>query len=254
MIIYFSGTGNSRYIAERLGVLNKDTVINANDYIKNRKRADLKSNKPFVFVCPTYGWRIPHIFADFIEKGSFQGNKTAYFVMNCGSDIGNAGAYLEKLCNQIHFQYKGVAELVMPENYIAIYDVPSIEEAEQIIKNADKMIPDLAAIIREGKEFPKGKINLAAKLKSGIVNSLYYALIVKAKGFHVTDQCIGCGKCEKLCPYNNIRLEDKKPVWSNQCTHCMACISTCPTEAIEYKKTSVGKRRYFNDKKCLQDK
>lgn len=24
------------------------------------------------------------------------------------------------------------------------------------------------------------------------------------------DKCIGCGKCEKLCPMNNIKIVDKK--------------------------------------------
>ena len=30
----------------------------------------------------------------------------------------------------------------------------------------------------------------------------------------------------------------------NQCTHCMACICRCPSEAIEYGKHSIGKPRY----------
>ncbi len=43
---------------------------------------------------------------------------------------------------------------------------------------------------------------------------------------------------------NNIRMENGKPVWGQACTHCMACICYCPTEAIEYGKKSVGKPRY----------
>ena len=56
--------------------------------------------------------------------------------------------------------------------------------------------------------------------------------------------CIGCGKCAKLCPLNNIKLTDKKPVWGNQCTHCMACIGNCPVEAIEYGTITQEKRPY----------
>ncbi|WP_366008713.1 4Fe-4S binding protein [uncultured Eubacterium sp.] len=33
-------------------------------------------------------------------------------------------------------------------------------------------------------------------------------------------------------------------IWGNQCTHCMACICYCPTEAIKYGKKSIGKPRY----------
>jgi len=53
-----------------------------------------------------------------------------------------------------------------------------------------------------------------------------------------------CGQCVKNCPMNNIALENGKPIWGNQCTHCMACICYCPTEAIEYGKKSIGKTRY----------
>ena len=56
--------------------------------------------------------------------------------------------------------------------------------------------------------------------------------------------CIGCGKCVELCPLNNIHLENGKPVWGKNCTHCMACICYCPKEAIEYGKKSKGKPRY----------
>ena len=56
--------------------------------------------------------------------------------------------------------------------------------------------------------------------------------------------CIGCGKCEKLCPLNNITLQNARPVWGTNCTQCMACICYCPTRAIEYGKKSAGKPRY----------
>jgi len=55
---------------------------------------------------------------------------------------------------------------------------------------------------------------------------------------------VGCGKCELRCPLNNIKLKKHHPVWGKKCTHCMACIANCPVEAIEYGKTSHGKRRY----------
>ena len=61
-------------------------------------------------------------------------------------------------------------------------------------------------------------------------------------------KCIGCGKCEKLCPMNNITLPNGRPVWGDNCTQCMACICYCPTEAIEYGKKSLGKPRYRFEK------
>lgn len=51
-------------------------------------------------------------------------------------------------------------------------------------------------------------------------------------------KCIGCGACEKLCPMNNIHIENMKAVSENMCTMCYRCISHCPQKAI----TLIGKR------------
>ena len=40
-------------------------------------------------------------------------------------------------------------------------------------------------------------------------------------------------------------MQDGKPVWKDKrCAHCMSCIQNCPKDAIEYKDTTVGKKRY----------
>lgn len=39
-------------------------------------------------------------------------------------------------------------------------------------------------------------------------------------------------------------LQNGKPLWGQDCTHCMACLCCCPAEAIEYGKMSLGKPRY----------
>ena len=74
----------------------------------------------------------------------------------------------------------------------------------------------------------------------------FEAIELNALGVAEVDwtRCIGCGKCEKLCPLNNITLQNARPVWGTNCTQCMACICYCPTRAIEYGKKSAGKPRY----------
>ena len=66
MIVYFSGTGNSRWCADLLANRLQDEVLDSFGYIQNGIAADLISGKPWVFVCPTYAWKIPHIFEQFI--------------------------------------------------------------------------------------------------------------------------------------------------------------------------------------------
>ena len=79
---------------------------------------------------------------------------------------------------------------------------------------------------------------------SGPVNPIFYSFFVKANAFTAGDACIGCGHCAGLCPTNSITIQNGKPVWGGDCTHCMACICYCPTKAIEYGKKSQGKPRY----------
>ncbi|MDB8792618.1 EFR1 family ferrodoxin [Romboutsia sp. 1001216sp1] len=87
--------------------------------------------------------------------------------------------------------------------------------------------------------------SLGGTIKSGITNIAFYKIFVHAKGFHYTDKFICCGKCVELCSLNNINLNNQKPVWKNNCTHCMACICGCSTEAIEYKNSTQNKERYY---------
>lgn len=244
MIIYFTGTGNSRYCAQWLAHALGDEAVDSFRFIRDGISVELISEKPWIFVAPTYGWQLPHVFADFLSSDSFSDNRNAYFVMTCGSDIGNAGEKIRPLCAQKGFNYKGVLPVVMPENYIALFNAPGQVEAQKIIETARPTLESGVSCIREGQDFPALKAGAIDKLKSGIVNAAFYRFIIKAKPFTTSDTCISCGKCADVCPLGNIQLQEGTPVWGNRCTHCMACICGCPTSAIEYGKASRGRSRY----------
>ena len=249
MVIYFSGTGNSeycaKYIHDKLDCQRDGEIVNSFDYIKSNQNGRFVSEEPWIFVAPTYCWRLPHVFEDFIRASSFDGSKEAYFIMTCGSDIGNAKKSLERLCLEKGFKYMGVAEIIMPENYIAMFSVPDKEESARIVSAAMRPLKRVVRQIQNGEEIENSKVTLIDRIKSGPVNPVFYKLFVKAKAFYPTEKCIGCGKCADLCPTNNIMISEGRPVWEDKCTHCMACICRCPMEAIEYKEKSKGKRRYY---------
>ena len=244
MILCYSGTGNSRYIAHRIADALGDGLLSMNDRIKAGDTSPIEVNERLIIVTPTYAWRIPRIVRDWLTKTEFPGAKRAWFVMNCGSEIGNAAEYNRTLCREKQLSYMGTAQIIMPENYIAMFDAPRAEEARQIVDRAESDIDRAATAIAENQAFPPPRDNLYDRFMSGPVNPIFYALCVKAKAFTVSDACIGCGKCAALCPTNNISIQNGKPVWGDDCTHCMACICYCPAEAIEYGKKSLGKPRY----------
>ena len=245
MILYFSGTGNSEYTARRIGKEIDDEVINLFDKIRNRDYSDMKSERPWVIVVPAYAWRIPRIVSDWLEKINFSGNREIYFVMTCGGSIGNAGKYLETLCAKKNMNYRGCAEIVMPENYIALFSTPAKDKALQIMNQSENIIDRTALHIKNGDKLPKREISFGDKVNSGIINDLFYPVFVHAKKFYATESCISCGKCVTVCPLKNISIENGKPKWGDNCTHCMACICKGPKEAIEYGKHSKGLPRYI---------
>lgn len=244
MIVYFTGTGNSRYAAEFLSDRLHEELIDATAWIREKKPAELRSERPWVFVSPTYGWQIPHIFADWIRAGFFRGSRDAYFVMTCGDGIGMAGKRNEALCTEKAFRCLGTAKIVMPENYIAMFAVPDAEKAEHIRVAARDDLEALAALIGQGIPLPAPAVGAVDRIYTSLVNPLFYRLFVKSDPFFVTDACISCGKCAAACPLGNITMVAGKPRWGGDCTHCMACICGCPAGAIEYGKKSRGKPRY----------
>lgn len=244
MILYFSGTGNSKYVAERLADALSDELCDLFQKIKTNDTAPMESLTPWIIVTPTYAWRIPHIVSDWLHRTKLGGCSNIYFVMTCGENIGNAGKYLAQLCAKKGLSYRGAAEIVMPENYIALFRTPTDAEAAEIVRNAEPVIDRTAEAIRQRLSLSQTKRSAADRISSGIVNDLFYPVFVHAKKFKVTDRCISCGKCAALCPLSNIRLADGKPVWGGACTHCMACICRCPAEAIEYGAHSKGLPRY----------
>ena len=226
MILYYTGTGNSRYAAKLLGHRLNDTVRDCTPFMQGGTTPRFHSVTPWVFVCPTYAWQIPHIFADFLTRCHFSGSRQAYFVMTCGGEIHNAPETNRKLCTRLGLDYMGTAEIVMPENYIALFSTPnSAEEVNHILAAAVPALEHTAAAIESGGPVTEPKPTVFGKFMTYIVNPIFYATCVHDRAFTVDDSCIGCGKCASLCPMNNIELQGGKPRWNGHCTHCMACIS-----------------------------
>lgn len=243
MILYFTGTGNSRYAAEKIADKTKGQQQNLNALIKKNETVAVQAEN-LVVVTPTYAWRIPRIVREWIRKADFSAVKKVWFVMTCGSEIGNASAYNQKLCSEKGCEYMGTAQIIMPENYIAMFNVPEKDEAREIIEKANPVIEMAAQTISAGEKLPAEKDILFYRILSGVVNPVFYPFCVKSNKFKADDRCIECGNCAEKCPLNNIHIVDGKPVWGKNCTHCMACICYCPAEAIEYGKKSKGKPRY----------
>ena len=137
MILYFSGTGNSKYVAKRIADALGDALVNLNDRIKASDTSPVETGERVIIVTPTYAWRIPRIVRDWLLKTELRGARLAWFVMTCGSEIGNAGRYNRELCVEKAISCMGTAQIVMPENYIAMFAAPQADAAREIVAKAE---------------------------------------------------------------------------------------------------------------------
>ena len=160
MILYFSGTGNSKYVAKRIADALGDALVNLNDRIKASDTSPVETDERLIIVTPTYAWRIPRIVRDWLLKTELRGAKQVWFVMTCGGEIGNADRYNRELCAEKAISCMGTAQIVMPENYIAMFSAPQADEARQIVAKAEPSIDRAIAAIQSNQPFAPTRNNL----------------------------------------------------------------------------------------------
>ena len=142
--------------------------------------------------------------------------------------------------------YKGCAEVQMPRNYVASdhYSMLTEPEIAQRLRAAEARLDGMSADILSGRKLTARHVYFFETLITVPFNPVWCRFKQPSKDFFATDKCIGCGKCERLCPVNNISMAEGKPVWGERCAHCMGCIANCPTLAIEYGNITQNKDKY----------
>lgn len=118
-----------------------------------------------MLVTPTYAWRIPRVVRDWLLRTELRGAKRAWFVMTCGSEIGYAERYNRTLCRKKGIACMGTAQIVMPENYIAMFDAPQADEAREIVARAEPEI-EPAPLLRSRPASPSRRRGITSMTAS----------------------------------------------------------------------------------------
>lgn len=108
---------------------------------------------------------------------------------------------------------------INPETGIAEVDAEKCTACGACVKACPKKIIELR------KKWPKGR-------------AVYVGCVSKDKGAVVMKACkagcIGCGKCEKVCAFGAITIENNLAyIDSQKCKLCRKCVNECPTGAIK---------------------
>lgn len=248
MVFYFSGTDNSRFAAERIASVIGQEAIDVTTYTNKKERPVFTEDGAYVFVSPSYMSAPARTLTEFIEAATFPKGAPSYFVVTCASSMGVSPRVGQELCEKKGIKFMGAAQVIMPQNYIALFPTDDKSVNSRILIAALPVISDIAETIRLGEQLECRSVGAVEYACTKLIRDLYYDHLMKTKKFRATDACVSCNMCAKVCPLNNITMKDGRPSWGSDCTHCMGCINKCPKDAIEYGKSSVGKVRYKGPK------
>ncbi len=246
MVLYYSATGNTRFIAELLAEALEDEAIDLLKRIKTEDAMPLRSEKPFIVCSPVYVCELPPFLMECIERTELTGSRELVFIFSDAGYGGMSEANAKKIARKKGMRWRGCTEIKMPTNNMVSTIYPPTEEEECVrrIENARVRIHEIAKSIKSGETLTMRHVYFLEKLLIMPVHFWWIRHMQPSKDFYVTEKCIGCGTCARLCPLNNVEMREKRPHWISGCAHCMACIGNCPEEAIEYRRMTENKKKY----------
>lgn len=242
-IYYFTGTGNSLQIAKYLKDQLADTRL-IRVCKKTLKITEDTQSDRIGFVFPVYYRGLPQMLSRFLDQLKISPHTYFFAVATYGSYPALTLEQIDELLKKKGVGLSGAFGVDMPGNMWSMY-----------YPHSKKNYTDRLAAQEENATA------IAEKIKANTITSLpripdhqaeerYYEKILQIsesdQGFYTTEHCIGCGICAKVCPAENIRLEDNRPIWLHNCEYCLACMHWCPRIAIEFEDVTNGKDRYHN--------
>lgn len=244
LIYYFTGTGNSLYVARGLSALFCDSLLSP---ISSATNAEMAA--PAIgIVFPVYLWGMPKMVAQFIErmKGDTSG-KYLFAVATYKSQTGDVIGQLRRKMMQYGMKLSAGFTVPMPGNNIIFYDVETTQVIENKLNACNQSLIEIAKAVAVKQETLPGVTFSEKFIKTGLLHPMLAGTLDKSdRNFWIEPSCNGCGVCAKVCPSNNVSILGGHPVWQHRCQQCLACIHSCPTEAIQYGKTTRGRQRYLH--------
>jgi len=247
LTLYFSGTGNTKYIAglfsykmgaKCLSIETKGVNINFEN--------EIKAHDTIVFCYPIYCSRVPRIMREFVHKhmDSLIGKKVIIFVTQMVFSGDGARVFTDMFEEgAINVIYAEHFNMPLNTGNTRILDPwkPTAKSVQIYIRNAEtKMIrvcSDIkSGVVRrrgfaigskilgyvQGKPWQKDTTDIAAQRLEKKVRS----------DVRIRQECRLCNTCIKVCPMENLLNNEGYIQQLNNCTVCYRCVNRCPQKAI----------------------
>lgn len=253
MIICFTGTGNSRSVADKLQESLGDEVLRMppGHMIDPTKAVVRVADGRAIWVMPVHAWSVPWIVRRIISKMRLQApdDVVHHLVLTCGDDIGYADKVWRHAIEQRGWRTGSAFSVQMPNSYTFLpgFDVDKPEVAEAKLQampdRVDSIIDSIDAIQDEVKvDVVRGSFPW---LKTNVLSWIFNKFLRSPRNFKVSEACVGCGSCMRNCPTVNITMSEGKPKWGDICVLCTRCYQVCPCHAISYSLGGKKKGQYL---------
>ena len=244
LTIYFSGTGNTKHIAELFSGKTGARCLSVED--DEDFGGEIQKADTIAFCYPIYGSRVPLIMREFVAKhmAALKGKKLIIFITQLIFS-GDGARVLCDLFPKGHIEVTYSEHFFMPNNVcnFALLRKASDKNIQNRIKHAEKKMERVCRDIRNGKKKKRGFFVLARLLgkvqgipwqgdsKNAFANE--GTLEDKAKNrVKIDADCNACGICVERCPMKNLKNEQGEISHNNNCTACYRCVNLCPEKAI----------------------
>jgi len=240
MVFYFTGTGNSLYIAKQI---EREPI--SIPQIMQRECLEFTAERIGI-VAPVYGHEVPTMVKEFLKKSVFYTNYF-YMILTYGNRHGGAAELAKKLCDECGVSVNYINVILMVDNWLPGFDMDEQKKIDKKVEeNMDKILSDLAKrknMISEVTDTDRAAHQQFLDRMSQMPADVWQHLL------RVTENCVGCGTCEKVCPSSSIHVVDGKAVHiPGNCQTCLACAHACPQKAIQLTIPEVNPdARYRNE-------
>jgi len=239
-IFYFSGTGNSLWVAKEFAKKIDGCKLTP---IKSLKGRVVPKAEQVGIVFPLYAFGCPRIVINFLKNLDVKNTKYLFSILTRG---GSPTIAFTQVARALDRKLNSCFKINMGSNYLPFGDIYDQAKERKVLLKAQEKLDKIIPMITSIEEKRERECFLLYPILSYIYKSWSKRSHKSDKRFFVDDKCNSCGICEKICPVNNIELKDKKPLWLHKCQECLACLHYCPSRAIQVNAKSSGYGRYHH--------